>query len=118
MPAAVLDLIDGRQIEANSYWSMEVFYPGNMSRSRLKGQIRKSLGGDLIGNFKFENPVYDEPSDRTRFHVFFRSNETEKFPIPETEEFWVYDLLILLPNGDYQRILKGRVDVDPGVTDV
>ncbi|MBW4465230.1 MAG: hypothetical protein KME07_07290 [Pegethrix bostrychoides GSE-TBD4-15B] len=118
MPAAVLDLVDSRQIEANSYWSMEVFYPGNMLRSRLKGQIRKELGGDLIGNFKFDNPVYDEITDQTRFHVFFRSSETEKFPIPEPDEFWVYDLLILLPNGDYQRILKGKVAVDPGVTDV
>lgn len=118
MPAAVLDLVDSRQIEANSYWSISVYHPGNMDRSRVKGQIRKELGGDLIGTFRSENPIYLPETDQTCFVVFLTSTETEKFLIPEVGNFWVYDLLILLPNGSYQRILKGKVAIDPGVTDV
>ena len=118
MAAAVLDLVDSRQIEANSYWSMTVYHPGNMERSRLKGQIRKALGGDLIGTFRSDTPIFLAETNQTSFTVFLNSTETEKFLIPETGKFWIYDLLILLPNGSYQRILKGKVSVDPGVTDV
>lgn len=118
MPAAVLDLVGDNIIEANSFWSIDVLYPGNMTSSRGRGQIRKTYGGELIGTFRVENPVYDSNTNQTRFRFSLRSTETEKLPIPGEEEFWVYDIMIGLPSGDFRRVLKGKVSIDPGVTDV
>lgn len=118
MPAAVLDLVNENIIEANSFWSIDVLYPGNMQGSRAKGQIRKKHGGELIVNLRAENPVYDSNANQTRFRMFLRSSETEKLPIPPEDEFWVYDIVIGLPSGDFRRVLQGKVSVDPGVTDV
>ncbi|NJO78084.1 MAG: hypothetical protein HC827_05840 [Cyanobacteria bacterium RM1_2_2] len=105
-------------IEANSFWSIDVLHPGNVIGSRLRGEIRKSHGGDVVATFRFDTPIYEETADQTRFRVYLRSAETEKIPVPPTGQSWIYDLLMLLPTGDYKRILKGTVFVDPGVTDV
>lgn len=118
MPAAVLDLTGENVIEANSFWSLDVIYPGDMRSSRVRGQMRKNYGGDLITNFRVENPVYDAAENQTKFRVFLRSSETEKLPIPEVNQFWVYDIVIGLPSGDFRRVLKGKVFIDAGVTDV
>lgn len=118
MPAQTLNLTENLVIEANSFWSMDVLHPGNVTGSRLRGEIRKSHGGDVVATFRFESPVHEPILNQTRFRVYLRSSETEKIPVPASGQSWIYDLLMLLPSGDYRRILKGTVSVDPGVTDV
>lgn len=118
MVAAVLNLTGENIIEANSYWSMNVYHPGNVSSARIKGQIRTAYGGEVLATFRMEQPIYEEEQNRTKFTVFLRSSETEKIPVPPEGEFWVYDLLLLPTNGDYRRLVKGTVAIDPGVTDV
>lgn len=118
MPATTLNLTGENIIEANSYWSIDVLYPGNVTPARLRGQIRKAFGGELLADFRFAPPTYDEVADKTRFPVFLRSADTEKIPVPSSGSTWVYDLLIQLPTGDFKRILQGTVAVSPGATDV
>lgn len=118
MVAAIVNLTGENIIEANSYWSMVVYHPGNVSPARIKGQIRTAYGGDVLATFRMEQPIFEEEQNRTKFTVYLRSLETEKIPVPPQNQFWIYDLLILLPSGDYRRLVKGTVAVDPGVTDV
>jgi hypothetical protein len=118
MPAATLDLIGDRVIEANGRYQLDIFLTGNFSASRVRGEIRRAPGGDLLASFRPSTPSYNSETNQTRIRLSLRGIETEKIPIPGPDQFWVYDVLLQQQDSDFTRLLKGRVAVDPGVTNV
>jgi hypothetical protein len=116
--AAQIDLNGEHIIEQNSAWSLQILYPGNVLNARLKGQIRKGYGGELIADFRQRQPIFREADNKTLLELFFSAQETEKIPIPPNNTSWIYDVLIYLPGREPFRLIQGRVFVSPGVTDV
>ena len=117
MVAATFDLNNDRIIEQGSYWEMTIKYPGNVTGAFLRGQIRKDYGGDLLAEFRFEQPTYNEESDQTSFPVLLNAPLTKKIPLPEGESpFWRYDLYITLPGKEPKRLLQGKVFISPAVS--
>ncbi|WOB42973.1 hypothetical protein HNI00_07255 [Thermoleptolyngbya oregonensis NK1-22] len=116
MTAPIYDLNNEAIIEQNSFWELMLFYPGNVSTSSFRGQIRRDFGGEVFANFRFEVRPYDEDANKTPVRVFLSSAETTRIPIPESSQFWRYDIVMLVQGGDRRRVLQGKVYVSPGVT--
>ncbi|MBE9179108.1 hypothetical protein IQ268_11100 [Oculatella sp. LEGE 06141] len=116
MPAATFHLRNESLVEQGSFWSVKLRYPGNVVGARLKGQIKKRIGGDLVGEFKFTTVGFLEGANQTEFLMSLGAAVTQKIPMPET--FHVYDVKITLTGKEPVRLIQGQVEVSPGVTDV
>jgi|GEM_PF-3779093 hypothetical protein len=118
MVAAILDLNDDRIIEQGSRWEMGLRYPGDVTGASIRAEIRKHHQGELIATIRSLPAQFDEETNQTAFLLFLNAGLTEKIPVPPAGEFWLYDLLIYLPGQEPRRLLKGRVFVDAGITNV
>lgn len=118
MPAAVLDLDGDLIIEQGSYWSMTLLYPGNVTGSYLRGDIRKNFGGELLARFQFGTGVHSAETNQTSFLCYLNSGTTKKLPIPVGEApYWRYDILFQPPSKEQTRLIQGKVFISPGVTE-
>lgn len=84
----------------------------DLTGCRARMEVRTAAGGALIQRLDTENGglVIDEAKSMITINLD-----------PETTSAWtqlsgVYDLEVVLPNGDVVRLIQGPVSVDPEVT--
>jgi hypothetical protein len=116
MPAATLDLSGSTIIEQNSFWSIELFHPGDITGTSLKGQIKEDYGGKMLAEIQMRPAEFIIPIQKTKFFLFIQPGTTAQIPVPPAGKNWVYDVLILRPGASPRRLLQGKVFVSPGVT--
>jgi hypothetical protein len=117
MTAATFHLTGDRAIEQNAQYRLTFTYPGNLIGANVRGQIRKELGGELVGEFRMAQPTYDADADKTTFVVGLDSRQTDKIAATPPGQFWKYDLR-LRPSGlDNIMLLRGNVEVLQNVTE-
>lgn len=115
MVAAKFDLVADRIIEQGSYWSITLAYPGNITGSFLKGEIKQNLTDKALTTFDF-NLTYDSEIDKTLIRISLGSGKTAKLPIPTPDKLLLYDIKLQLLNKEPIRLLQGKADVSPAVT--
>lgn len=117
MPAQTIDLNGSLIVEQGARWEVILEYEGDLLGAFAKGQIRKSLDGDLIAAFQFDDFVYDEDTNLSTTKMLLRSGTTQLMALPPQGGNWVYDVLIYPRGQDPVRVLQGRVFVSAGVTE-
>lgn len=118
MPAAILDLNGVYIIEQGSSWSLEILLDGDVTGAFIRGQIKQDYGEESIAEFRLNVPVFDDDNNQTRFRLFLNAGVTAQMPLPPANGFWIYDLLLYVPEQEPRRLLRGKVFVSPGVTNV
>ena len=116
MTAATLNLTGNFIIEQGAYWQLQIVHPGDLSNAYLKGQIRRIYGGEVLADFRFDAPDYDAGSNETLFTIYLNASQTLKFPAPDEDDNWRYDILLFDGRNDPVRLLQGSVELSLGVT--
>lgn len=119
MTAATFDLTGEYAIEQNAQYLLTFSYPGNVTTAQIRSQIRKGYApAELLAEFRvYSQPIYDADTNKTTFTIGLDSRATDRIPVPEDGQFWLYDLRIRVSGADNVRLLKGQVEVLPNVTE-
>jgi hypothetical protein len=117
MPAAIFNLEGQYVIEQHATWKAMLFYPGNVTDAKLRGQIRKSYGDPVLLEFRFGQLTYDSETQKTAIPVFLPVEATRRLPdIPPTQSL-VYDILMRTSEGEVIRLVQGIAKVSLGATE-
>lgn len=117
MPAAIFNLEGQYVIEQHATWKAMLFYPGNVTDARLRGQIRLSFDSPILIEFSFGQLTYDSETNKTMIPVFLPVQATRRLPdIPPTQSL-VYDILMRTSEGEVIRLVQGIAKVSLGATE-